>query len=163
MDVFERKTTFAGGFNATSTKVVFAGFRSGLSFDTVGFNYNQQVVRLWDLDGDGGSTYLVAGPASGSLQIAKTIGPRSLSLEFYQRYSSVCRASENILALQASVGCITKTGESGTRSGSLNIALNGVVFAGINLNVASSDPIIRQGLAGTFISLEWDEQGASQN
>ena len=59
MDMFQRRTTFGGGFNAVSAKVLFAGFKTGLAFETVNVAYNQQIVRLWDLDGDAGNEILM--------------------------------------------------------------------------------------------------------
>ena len=159
MDMFQRRTTFGGGFNAASAKVLFAGFKSGLAFETVGVSYQQQLVRLWDLDGDAGNTYLVAGHPAGSVNVSKAIGPRNISTAFYERYADVCRAAENNLMLQAKTGCISNSGSGTTTNGQLRISMSGVVITGVSVQVSSNDPIMRQSLAMSFISLEWDEQG----
>src|SRR5689334_11200621 len=128
MDIFARRTTFGGGFNAVSAKVLFAGFRSGLAFETVGVQYQQQLIRLWDLDGDASNTYLVAGHPSGNASISKAIGPRALGVAFYQRYADVCQAAENNLMISAAVGCISSTTQN-RRTGAVQISMTGVVIA----------------------------------
>ena len=160
MDMFKRRTTFGGGFNATSAKVLFAGFQSGLAFETMSVQYAQQVVRLWDLDGSGGNTYLVAGHAQGNASVSKAIGPRALATAFYQRYGDVCRASENQLFFHAETGCVSDSGGGGvTNAGAINLSMSGVVIEGVNLQVSANDPIMRQSFAMQFIALDWDERG----
>ena len=158
MDMFQRRTTFGGGFNATSAKVLFAGYRSGLAFETIGVSYQQQLVRLWDLDGDAGNVYLVAGHPSGSANISKAIGPRNISTAFYERYADVCRAAENNLMLQARTGCISRSGSGREYGGQIRLSLSGVTITGVSVQVSANDPIMRQSLALAFISLDWDEQ-----
>jgi hypothetical protein len=162
MDIFQRKTTFGGGFNMISTQVLFAGFKSGLSFSNVGVGYNQQLVRLWDLDGASGSTYLIAGHAMGQASVGKTIGPKSTGNAFYQRYCDVCQASGNTLMLSASTSCAANTAGASQFGGKLRMTLTGVVANGITLSADAMDPVIRQSMALTFISLDWDEQTGAQ-
>jgi len=162
MDMFQRRTTFGGGFNATSAKVMFAGFRSGLAFETLSIGYQQQVVKLWDLDGDAGNVYLVAGHPAGNANISKAIGPRNVSTAFYERYADVCRAAENNLMLQARTSCISNAGAGRDYGGQIRISMTGVTISGVSVQVSANDPIMRQSLALSFISLDWDEQESSQ-
>lgn len=158
MDMFQRRTTFGGGFNAVSAKVLFAGYRSGLAFETMGVSYQQQLVRLWDLDGDAGNVYLVAGHPAGNVNVSKAIGPRNISTAFYERYADVCRASENNLMLQARTGCISRSGSGRDFGGQIRLSMAGVTITGVSVQVSANDPIMRQSLAMSFISLNWDEQ-----
>lgn len=160
MDMFQRRTTFGGGFNAISAKVMFAGYRSGLAFETLGVSYQQQLVRLWDLDGDAGNVYLVAGHPAGNVNVSKAIGPRNISTAFYERYADVCRAAENNLMLQAATSCISKAGGR-QYAGQIRLSMSGVVITGVTVQVTANDPIMRQSLAMSFISLDWDEQESS--
>ena len=61
-DIFQQRTTFGGGFNAHSAKVTLgalAGGRqaAGFSVEALGFNYQQQVVRIWDLEAEASDAY----------------------------------------------------------------------------------------------------------
>lgn len=159
MDMFQRRTTFGGGFNSTTAKVIFAGFKSGLAFETISTQYQQQLVKLWDLDGEAGNVYLVAGHPSGNANISKAIGPRAISTAFYQRYADVCRAAENQLMLQATTGCISRAGGGGSKSGSIRLAMSGTLINAVSVQVSANDPIMRQAMALTFISLDWEESG----
>lgn len=162
MDMFQRRTTFGGGFNAVSAKVIFAGFRSGLAFETLGVSYQQQLVRLWDLDGEAGNVYLVAGHPAGSVNVSKAIGPRNISTAFYERYADVCRAAENNLALQARTGCISRSGAGREYGGQIRLNMAGVVITGVSVQVSANDPIMRQSLAMSFISLDWNEEANTE-
>jgi len=162
MDIFQRRTTFGGGFNATTAKVLFAGFKTGLAFESVSINYNQQVALLWDLDGDGGHVYMVAGHATGGANINKVIGPSSLSEAFYERYTDVCRVAENTMMLETNVGCVSKVGATGSTAGSLRITLNGVLMEGIGLGLTADNPIIRTAGQIRFIGMDWVEQTTAQ-
>jgi hypothetical protein len=163
MDIFQRRTSFGGGFSMLTAKIIFAGFKTGLAFSNIGVGYNQQIVRLWDLDGASGNTYLIAGHAMGQASIGKTIGPRPTTNAFYQRYGDVCQASQNTLSLSASTACTAGTQGATQFGGSLSIGLSGVVANGITLSADAQDPVIRQSMALTFIALDWDEQtSASQ-
>jgi len=162
MEIFHRRTTFGGGFNAITAKVLFSGFRTGLAFESVNVSYNQQLVRIFDLDGNAGNTYLVAGHAMGRANISRTIGPRALSDAFYTRYGDVCRAAENVLAIAADVGCDSNSAANRQFSGSVDLRLNGVVIDGITIGLNAQDPIIRQSMSLTFISLEHQERTGAQ-
>ena len=162
MDMYQRRTTFGGGFSSTQTRVLFAGFKTGLAFDSLNVSYNQQVVRLWDLDGDAGNTYLVTGHAMGQANVNKTIGPRAANNAFYERYSDPCRASENTLLMETTTGCDSKVGSGGLYGGRLRLTMTGVLAQGVNVGVSSMDPVIRQGMGLMFISLDWDEASGSQ-
>ena len=158
-DMFQRRTTFGGGFNAVAAKVVFSGFRSGLALENVNVNYQQQIVRLWDLDGDSGNVYLVANHPQGNASIGKAIGPRAISTAFYERYGDVCRASENNLMVQAKTGCISNTAGVGSQSGHIRLAMSGVVIAGVGVQITANNPVMRQNMNLTFVALDWDEKG----
>lgn len=162
MNLFQRRTTFGGGFNAATAKVLFAGFKAGLAFESVSVNYQQQVALLWDLDGEGGHVYMVAGHATGGASINKVIGPSSLSQAFYERYCDVCRVAENTMLLEANIGCISKVGGTGTVSGALRITLNGVLIEGVNVGLTAENPIIRSAAQIRFIGLDWSEQTTAQ-
>lgn len=157
MDMFQRRTTFGGGFNAVGAKVLFAGFKSGLAFETINIAYSQQIVKLWDLDGEAGNVYLVAGHPSGQASISKAIGPRAVSTAFYERYADVCRAAENNLMLQANVGCISRAGAGRQYGGQIRMSMTGVLINGVNVAVSANDPVMRQSMALSFISLDWAE------
>jgi hypothetical protein len=163
MDIFSRRTTFNGGFNMISTQILFAGFKTGLSFSNVGVGYNQQIVRIWDLDGSSGNTYLIAGHAMGQATVGKTIGPSNTGNAFYQRYSDICQANQNTLMLNASTSCSSNPGAASSQfGGTLKMTLTGVVINGITLSADANDPVIRQSLGMTFISMDWDEQTGAQ-
>lgn len=162
MDIFQRRTTFGGGFNAATAKVLFAGFKTGLAFESISINYSQQVALLWDLDGEGGHVYMVAGHATGGASINKVIGPSSLSQAFYQRYADVCRVAENTMMLEANIGCISKAGGAGSVSGSLRVTLNGVLMESVNLGLTADNPIIRSAAQLRFIGMDWVEQTTAQ-
>ena len=157
MDMFQRRTTFGGGFNASSTKVQFAGFKAGLGFNTMNLSYQQQIARIHDLDGDGGNVYLVAGHPSGTANVNKIIGPRSLSSAFYSRYGDVCRASENNLTLHTETNCLSSSGGTSTSSGKLRLVLEGVLLQGVSLAFNSENPVSNQSMGMSFIALDWTE------
>ncbi len=162
MDIFQRRTTFGGGFNALTAKVIFSGFKAGMAFESVNFQYQQQLVRLWDLDGDAGNTYLVAGHPQGAANVGKAIGPRSISTAFYERYGDVCRATENNLSISANVGCVTKAGGLAVFGGVLTINLTAVVISSVSVQITANEPVMRQAMAMSFVSLDWDESGGNQ-
>ncbi|MFA7161748.1 MAG: hypothetical protein WC083_04170 [Candidatus Methanomethylophilaceae archaeon] len=160
--VFQKRAVFGGGFDGTRTKLVFAGFRSGLTFENIQVSYNQQIVRIWELDGGDGTTYMITGHAAGQGAISKVVGPSTLSNAFYQRYSDACRVAENNLMMEASVGCSADVmGQTRTFNNSVDLNVGGVLMGGMSLGAGGESPIIRQSMNMQFVTLDWNESGSN--
>lgn len=142
LDIFGRPPAdYGGSFAADAAVVAFSlgpGVQGGVGLLTqsISFTYTQQVHLVYEV----GSRFVfyVAGRARGEGSINRILGPRPVSLAFYQAYGNVCRANQNTLLFQVAQGC---NAPADTGSG-LALALIGVVIPSITIAVQSPENML---------------------
>src|SRR6185295_12185919 len=92
LDVFGRLPPLYGGaFSADAAVASFgalAGGGVGLLCQQIQFTYAQRVTRLYEIGTR--FTFYVVGRSAGELQVQRVLGPRPVSLAFYQAYGNPC-------------------------------------------------------------------------
>lgn len=176
-DVFGREElTFGGAFAADSAVVNFstldcqlanlAGQQGqlqggvGMLAQQIQFSYTQPIQRFYELGAQ--KVYYFAGRPSGQGTIARMVGPRKLSTDFYRRLGNVCCADKNILTISAAAGCklngveVPGSAPDGSTidERALFYDLSGVVISSIGGTIAAEDMIFREALTFVFYKLK---------
>lgn len=155
VDVYGRfSNSFGGAFAADSAKLTFAGGSEnlvgaggvGLLTQQLAFNYTQMVSRLYELGTN--NTFYVAGRTQGSISIGRVLGPRPVSMAFYQKYGSVCHASTNILNLQMATEC-----EPSAATPTFAWVMKFCLITSIAVSVNAQDMMVNEQLQMMFASL----------
>ena len=171
-DIFNRQSdAFGGSFSADGAFLTFAspgvggtaglvGSQSptslgvGLLTQSIQVGYQQQVLRLYEI----GTNYhfYVAGRTSGNASVARVLGPRPISIAFYNKYGDVCEAATNILTLTMATGC-RSTGDFANPAGfggaQFNIRMLFCVITNFGFSMNAQDAMINENLQLMFCSL----------
>jgi len=148
LDIWGRLPMAVGGaFSADAAVASFSGLAGGgvgLLCQQIQFTYQQRVTRLFEI----GSRFVfyVVGRSAGEAQVQRVLGPRPVSLAFYQTYGNPCVMGT--LLFQIGVGC-----EVGTIESSLSFVLTGVLLTSISISVRAEDMIVAEALQMMFVSL----------
>lgn len=148
LDIFGRvPLQFGGGFAADSAVASFGGLAGGgvgLLCQQLQFSYQQRVTRLYEI----GSRFVfyVVGRSQGEAGTQSVLGPRPVSLAFYQLYGNPC--TMGTLLFQVGVGCYL-----GSIEGSLSFTLTGVLLVSIQISVRAEDMIVGQQLSLMYVAL----------
>ena len=117
----------------------------------LGFNYQQQVTRIFEIGTN--LQFYVAGRTQGQMSLGRVLGPRPIALAFYQKYGNVCEAATNILDIQLATGC-RATGEFASVNGQIYaFTMKFVVITSIGVTMAAQDMLINEQLSAMFASL----------
>ena len=148
LDIFGRlPMQFGGAFSADAAVVSFGGLAGGgvgLLTQQLMFSYQQRVTRLYEI----GSrfTFYVVGRSQGDASVQRVLGPRPVSLAFYQAYGNPC--TSGTLLFQVGVGC-----SLGQVQGALAFLLTGVLIVAIQISVRAEDMIVAEGLQMMYVAL----------
>lgn len=94
MDIFGRENTgYAGAYNSARAKLSFGtpGSDAGakLLVTNLGLQYAQQLSRIFEIGSD--KMYVVVGRVQGNGTLGNVIGPKRVSVAFYQEIADPCR------------------------------------------------------------------------
>ena len=148
LDVFGRlPMQFGGAFSADAAVASFGGLAGGgvgLLTQQLQFSYTQRVTRLYEI----GSRFVfyVVGRSQGDAAAQRVLGPRPVSLAFYQAYGNPC--TSGTLLFQVGVGCFL-----GQIEGSLSFLLTGVLLVSIQISVRAEDMIVGESLQMMYAAL----------
>lgn len=148
LDIFGRlPMQFGGAFSADAAIASFSGLAGGgvgLLCQQIQFTYQQRVTRLFEI----GSrfTFYVVGRSAGEASVQRVLGPRPVSLAFYQAYGNPCIMGT--LLFQVGVGCAP-----GVIQGALVFVLTGVLLTSISISVRAEDMIVAEALQLMFVAL----------
>ncbi len=160
-DIYGRfSNAFGGAFAADSARLTFAGGADslvgagaasaggvGLLTQNLSFSYQQLVSRLYEI----GTNYAfyVSGRTQGSLSIGRVLGPRPVSMAFYQKYGSVCFAATNILTLGMATACTSPA----TSNSNYGWKMSFCVITSISVSVNAQDMLVNEQLQMMFAAL----------
>lgn len=151
-DVFGRQPLqFGGAFSADDMVVTFGGVGlaagSGLLVQSVNFQYQQPINRVYDL-GNARLIFYIAGRPQGSASLSRIIGPRAVTLAFYDAYGNVCNAGTNTLDFSFATGC------GGTvNSGTAAYSMTGVVLTAVAGSIQAEQMLFNEQLQLMFAAL----------
>jgi hypothetical protein len=149
-DIFGRAgDTFGGAMSADGAQINFTDGSSGLLSQNLSVQYQMEIRRIWELESN--KTYFIAGRASGTLAIARIIGPKPLASAFFTRFGDVCRAGDNIITFTGVAGCGTSV------QSRYGITCKHVVLQGVAWSITMGDMIMNQNIQGMFTSLSSTE------
>lgn len=155
-DIFGRvDQQFGGALSADAMYMVWPDLPAdgaGLLVQNVSLQYAQPVRRIFELGPGAGNTqytYYIVGRPEGTFQIARIVGLKRISIEFYLTYGNPCNETPNF-SLSAGGGC----NGVDNAEGSLGWDLSGVILTGIGMNASAQEMIIQENVAGMFIKLE---------
>lgn len=152
-DIFSRTgDTFGGAISADSSRLTFTGGSAGLLVQNMNLSYRQQIQRIWEIGSS--KTYYVAGRASGTLAIARIVGPTPLSMAFFSRFGDVCNAADNVMKLEGAAGC------GANEAVRYALVASNVVLDSVTVGITMADMVLNQNLTGMFSSLRMTEQAA---
>ena len=153
-DIFGRlPLQFGGAFAADSAVCTFGGLTGGgvgLLTQNLNFSYTQSITRLYEVGTP--ATFYIAGRSQGQGQIARVLGPRPVSAEFYAAYGDVCNAALNTLVFTITTGCEPPE-VGGTPLGGMIFGLIGVVLTSISISIQAQDMICNENLSMMYIAL----------
>lgn len=171
-EMFKRtELNFGGAFAADRGLFVPNGGLTGVLMQNINVAYGQQVSRLYEIGASGQVTnvYYVGGRASGNFGTGHVIGPRVLLKAFYEEYSDVCRAGQNIATVSVRANCggtapIGGVGPTrpteGAASKRLIYRLRFCVLTNVTLAVQASDFVINESSQLMFSNMDYDEVDA---
>jgi hypothetical protein len=149
-DIFGRAgDAFGGAMSADGAQINFTEGSAGLLSQNLQIQYQQEIRRIWELESN--KTYFVAGRSSGTLSIARIIGPKPLSSAFFTRFGNVCNAGDNIINFSGVAGCGTSA------QARYSMTCRHVVLQGLSWAITMGDMIMNQNLQGMFTSLSSSE------
>lgn len=143
--VFQRQDTEIGGvFSSDRAKLTFAANVSGVLVQSLNFNYQQQVTRLYEIGvnptTNRTSVYYVGGRTQGTGQMNRVIGPGATIQAMYAQYGDVCKAKKNNLLLSLSeIDC-----SPGGASKNMSYNLKGCVLIQVGVSLNSQDMVINE-------------------
>jgi hypothetical protein len=150
LDIFGRSTPLYGGTFAADAAVCsfggLAGGGVGLLTQQIQFSYTQRVTRLYEIGTN--YTFYVVGRSAGELAVQRVLGPRPVSLAFYQAYGNPC-STGNTLLFSIGVGCNTP----GDLNAGFNLLLTGVLITTISISVRAEDMIVAESLQMLYVAL----------
>jgi hypothetical protein len=166
-------STFGGAFSADDALMTFPAIADGnglaqraqvpLLLQNAGFNYQQQVTRLYELTSN--AIYYVAGRAQGSGRLGQVLGPTRLSQNFLRTYGNVCRAGTNVLHFSMAAGCNSADGTTSAIGQSWrnvhSFSASFVVLNSIAIQMAAENMIIQQDIGMTIGMLEYEDNAAA--
>ena len=151
LDIFGRlPMQFGGAFAADAAVCSFGGLAGGgvgLLTQQLQFSYQQRVTRLYEIGTN--YTFYVVGRSAGEISVNRVLGPRPVSLAFYQAYGNPCN-SGNTLLFQVGVGCFLP-GDSGA---GISFLLTGVLLTTISISVQAETMIVAEALQMMYVSLQ---------
>lgn len=168
-DIFNRDTdTFGGSFAADDASITFPalfdaalgtsiGADIGLLIQRLQLSYQQQVTRLYEVGR--AAIYYVGGRTNGDIGVDRVIGPKAISVQFYQTYGDMCRARQNTLNFSMESGCGFNT--AGTRA-QVDYTAHFCVVTTVGVNVAAADMIINESIRIMFSSLLYNASGSGR-
>lgn len=143
--IFQRQDTTVGGiFSSDTAKLTFAANVSGVLVQSLNFNYQQQVTRLYEIGLNPADNlthvYYVGGRTQGSGQLNRVIGPGATIQAMYAQYGNVCNAkTNNLLLTLAETDC-----SPGGLSAALSYNLKGCVLIQVGVSLNSQDMVINE-------------------
>ena len=151
-NIFNRGgSKFGGAVSADACQFTFTGGHAGLLTQNMQIRATRDVSRLWEIGSN--YTYYVGGRAAGTFGLARIVGPVPLSKAFFDRFTDVCRAEDNVINISGVVGCSPTDG----LRGAYDAALANVVIVDFGINISMNDMVLNQNISGMFNSLKWDE------
>jgi len=153
-DVFGRNTgAWGGGFSADSTTVLFdmgadLGEKNsvGLLIQNVSVSYQQAVNRIYEVSSN--NVYMTGGRTSGSMNLARVLGPTVLATAFYTKYGNMCDASGNNLIFSGVTGC-TQNGVT-TSGRELRFTAKFIILNALTIGVDSQSMMINESMSAIF-------------
>lgn len=151
-DIYGRQPLqFAGAFSADDMSVTFGGVGldagAGLIVQSLNFQYSQPINRIYDL-GNARLLFYVAGRPQGQAGLSRIIGPRAVTLAFYEAYGDVCNAGGNTLDFSFATGC-----GGNTNSGTAAFSISGAVLTNVAGSIQAEQMIFNEQLQLMFASL----------
>ncbi len=163
-DIFGRASdVFGGAFSADDALITFpADFGSGVVGDdgaalgliaqNLQYNYQQQVVRIYELTSN--SQYYIAGRTQGTAGMARILGPKPIQIAFYTKYGDVCNAGNNIVEINLLTGCTS--GDKPVTQG-FALTLKYLVITSLGGMINAQDMIVNEQVAMMFAALDLSE------
>jgi len=142
-DIYSREISYGGAFSSDGASVQFAGFSAGFLMQSLQWNYQQHISRLYELGS--ANIYLVAGRTQGTVNMTRVLGPVSIATEFYEQYGNVCNAAENNLSFSMETGC------GGAQSAEQTIDIRHVIIQGIAGAATAERMVLHETLAMIFL------------
>lgn len=155
-DIFSRENdAYGGSFAADGAAITFPQFGNvgvssgvlpggaGLLTQQLSAQYSQMITKIYELGTR--NCYYIGGRSTGSLSMARIIGPRPIQVEFYRKFGDVCDAATNTIDISVRTGC--PTADNG-----LAVAVPSVytcrfcVIMSLGLSVAAQDVVINEQL-----------------
>jgi len=148
-DVYSRQVTFGGAFSADGARITFAGFGAGLLVQTLSYQYQQAISRLYEVGS--ADIYLVAGRTQGQVSMARVLGPKKILPAFYRKFGDVCLAGENNMKFSARTGCAGGGNDAGALQ---QINIKHIVITSMGGSVNANDMIINEQLSMMFLFMQ---------
>lgn len=149
-DVFSRDVSYGGSFSADGCRVTFSDFGAGLLVQTLTYQYQQQISRLYEVGSP--YLYLIAGRTQGRVGMSRVIGPKRIMPAFYAKYGDVCKAGDNNLKIGAKTGCHGGASDTGAEQ---KILLRNCVISQLGGSVNANDVLITENLDMMFLLLQF--------
>jgi len=145
-DVFSRQVEHGGSFSSDQARLTFGtDFGLGMLVQSVDFNYNQKLMRVYEVGSS--QSYLIAGRTGGTGSLSRVFGPKKLATAFYAQFGDACKSGDNNLRFTFTTGC----GESNT--GREGVLLQHAVITDIGLSVKAESMMISETLKLIFMSM----------
>lgn len=165
-DMFSRTgNELKGSFAADAAKITFGVVTQdalddiGLLCQQIQVRYSQNITRIWEIGTQ--NTYLIAGRCQGQAGLSRVLGPRPISVQFYNTYGNVCLAGGNIINFQADTGCptgnFTPVGEAtpgGLTEDTFLFVMHNTVITDFSVVVGANDMVANEQVQLMFVSLQ---------
>lgn len=157
-DIFNRlPLQYGGSFAADAASMNFgtnaaglgSGGGTGLVTQSLQVSYQQPITRLYEVGTQ--FTYYIAGRPQGSINLARVLGPGSVSTAFYEVFGDVCLADQNHLVFDVAAGC---SPAGALVSNRIFYLANNVLMQSVGISVQAQDMIINEAISMMFTSLE---------
>ena len=152
-----------GSGNVNKAGEAFTGV--GLLLQSLSIGYTQQVTRLYEI----GTThhFFIAGRTQGNIGAQRVLGPRPLSIAFYNKYGDVCNAATNNFSLTLATGCSSVGGftdptiQNNVKT-TFFIDIRYSVINSLGIAMNAQDSIISENLAMMFCFLRISSPGIAK-
>jgi hypothetical protein len=163
LKVFNRTTTQkTSSFTVSEAVLSFGkggGKGTGLVFESAAIQYQQPFSKIASLGAEGSDTSKgalsitkIGAPPTGQLQIARMVGPGTITKKFLEVFGDACNVSDHICHLSTSANC-----EGNGQKSSGKIEMGGVLIGSIQASLTAQQPVLRASIGAEFDELTWPD------
>lgn len=145
-------------FTAKQAKLALGGEGasiSGVLVQGINFTFQQNISRIYDLEGPDSqgklNSYYVIGRAQGNAQLSRVIGPEATIKQMYAKFGNACEACKNQMTFSLSGNASDCCGQQ-----DIKYILISVVLTQVGISLNANDMLVNENSQLTFNDMEYE-------